>query len=440
MTVHLEPPVRPVPSPPGKSAPARQELARFLAALQPRLMGPRLSGVLGGRRPCHVLDAKYEPGVRALVLYQHGSDLVRGDLLPSTAAPVHPLVPPGLRVSQFPDDPDLPALPVVMSGSQVGQHVAGAVPGLAVADRRALRQRCRVALLRYRAGKRATVRLSAVGLDADYVAKVYHDPGKAAAVAGEAEALAAVAATSATLRFASTVASFPDLGVVVQEVVHGTALSGLLGSPRGRDRRVGPALTQAAHALADLHDGEVASLRRRPVDKELHRFVLRADRIASVDARSGAVLLELAHRLLATYREIPAGPVGLVHGDCKPSQFLLSGPYAYLLDLDHCGVGDQATDVGTFLASLRQLAAREALVPGGAARASQLSDLGAVFRHTYLDRRAESGLDLRVRWHEAVALERKALRAFARAPLSPLPAALVAAGHRCLDELGRELA
>jgi hypothetical protein len=79
-------------------------------------------------------------------------------------------------------------------------------------------------------------------------------------------------------------------------------------------------------------------------------------------------------------------------------------------------------------------------MPGGAARASQLSDLGAVFRHTYLDRRAESGLDLRVRWHEAVALQRKALRAFARAPLSPLPAALVAAGHRCLDELGRELA
>ena len=36
-------------------------------------MGRRLSAALRtGRRPCHVLDAKYEPGIRASVLYQHG--------------------------------------------------------------------------------------------------------------------------------------------------------------------------------------------------------------------------------------------------------------------------------------------------------------------------------------------------------------------------------
>lgn len=442
MTVRLEPPAWPAPRPPAEAAPGRQELAGFLAALRPRLVGPRLSSVLGGSRPCHVLDAKYEPGVRALVLYQYGSDLVRGDLVPSTDAHASTglVGPSGLRVSQFPHDPDLPALPVVMSGSQIGRHLADALPGLASVDRRALRRRCHLRLLRYRAGKRATVWLSAAGLDADYVAKVYHDPGKAAAVAGEAGALAEVAATSTTLRLASSVASLLDLGVVVQEVVPGTPLHGLLGGPRGQDRRLATAMTHAAHALADLHSGEVASLRRRPVDKELHRFVLRADRIASVDAPTGSVLGELAHRLLATYREIPAGPVGLVHGDCKPSQFLLDGPTVYLLDLDHCGLGDQATDVGTFLASMRQLAVREALVEGGPARASQLSALAAVFRQAYLRSRHEDGLDLRVRWYEAVALQRKALRAFARAPLSPLPAALVAAGHRCLDELGRELA
>jgi hypothetical protein len=47
-------------------------------------------------------------------------------------------------------------------------------------------------------------------------------------------------------------------------------------------------------------------------------------------------------------------------------------------------------------------------------------------------------VDLRRRfaWYEAVALERKALRAFARAPGSPLPRALVEQGHRCLDGLG----
>ena len=42
----------------------------------------------------------------------------------------------------------------------------------------------------------------------------------------------------------------------------------------------------------------------------------------------------------------------------------------------------------------------------------------------------------RVSWYEAVALERKALRCFARAPRSPLTGALVAQGHAVLDRLG----
>jgi hypothetical protein len=41
----------------------------------------------------------------------------------------------------------------------------------------------------------------------------------------------------------------------------------------------------------------------------------------------------------------------------------------------------------------------------------------------------------RIRWHEAVALERKALRSFARAPRSPVAAALIHEADRCLDRL-----
>ena len=60
------------------------EVKRFAAALDAHVMGPRLSVALNtSHRPCHVLDAKYEPGIRASVLYQHGADLIRGDLLPT---------------------------------------------------------------------------------------------------------------------------------------------------------------------------------------------------------------------------------------------------------------------------------------------------------------------------------------------------------------------
>ena len=53
-----------------------------------------------------------------------------------------------------------------------------------------------------------------------------------------------------------------------------------------------------------------------------------------------------------------------MHGDCKPSQFLIGDGRVYLLDLDHCGVSDQAADVGTFLATLRQQEIRDDLAGG----------------------------------------------------------------------------
>ena len=49
------------------------EVKQFNAALDAHGMGRRLSAALStGHRSCHVLDAKYRPGLRASVLYQHG--------------------------------------------------------------------------------------------------------------------------------------------------------------------------------------------------------------------------------------------------------------------------------------------------------------------------------------------------------------------------------
>ena len=53
-----------------------------------------------------------------------------------------------------------------------------------------------------------------------------------------------------------------------------------------------------------------------------------------------------------------------MHGDCT-SQFLIGDGRVYLLDLDHCGVSDQAADVGTFLATLRQQEIRDDLAGRG---------------------------------------------------------------------------
>ncbi|MGH3474166.1 MAG: hypothetical protein ACRDOT_04550 [Aeromicrobium sp.] len=384
---------------------------RFLEALQPWRMRPELAAVTGSRSTsCHVLDAKYEPGVRAVILYALGDQLVRGDLLP---------MPDGVRISPFPHDPDLPTLPLLMDPDTAGTLAGGF-------------GRTRIDLLRYRPGKRATVRVTSGGTTV--VAKAYHDRTKAAAVAEESVALADAARCAATLRFAPTAAHLDDLGWVVQHPVHGAPLDALVGNTRLCPSEAADGVRRAARALAELHATRPVLQRVRSVDKELNRFGLRAGRIATVDPHVGAQADQLATRLVAAEQHLPAASIGPVHGDCKPSQFLLAQHTVHLLDLDHCGMSDQAADVGTFMATLRQYAVRHTLAGRPTALTDRLPALAEEFLTAYLDAAGESTRS-RIRWHEAVALERKALRSFARAPRSPVAAALIHEANRCLDRL-----
>jgi hypothetical protein len=400
------------------------ELERMTTALQPGLMGTRLDHALGGHQAaCHVLDAKYEPGSKGIVLYRHGDRLVRGDLLigddPAMLQMSPRVVAPGLQVSVFPNDADLPSLPTVLNAGQLGSMLgAGSRPS--------------IELLRYRPAKRATVRISSVRMASPLVAKVYHDVTKADAVARESTAAPPV---GHKLALAPTIAFLPEWAMVVQQAMTGRALSELIGLHRGSHAAMA-GTRHAAMALAELHDGKLTSTRERSVGKELRRFALRAERIASVDPVTGEALGSLAWRLLELEPKISDGPVGIVHGDCKPSQFLLQPDgRVVLLDLDHCGISDQVGDAGTFVASLRQLAVRHRLTVRhqNAARLAQLAELERAFVQTYTERRAIAVSPSMICWHTAIALERKALRAFARAPQSSLPQALAGEGQQYLD-------
>jgi hypothetical protein len=91
--------------------------------------------------------------------------------------------------------------------------------------------------------------------------------------------------------------------------------------------------------------------------------------------------------------------------------------------------------VGNFVSSLRQGAMRAAEVGGTrdetATRAAEA--LGELFVTAYLDCArlpAPEDLDERIRFYVAVSLLRKALRAWARSPLSSLPGQYVAEARR----------
>lgn len=401
--------------------------------LDPRLMGPRLAAALGGSATCHVLDAKYEPGVRATVLYDLAGRFVRGDLLDAAQAvdrgSAGCVVEPCLRVHVFPDDPDLPALPRMTDPA----YLAPALAGLHQSTGRRSIVRCRIRLLRYRPGKRATVYAQLTPPLPALVAKAYHSSDKAAAVAGEASALFALPEPSGVLRFARPVGLVPGWDVVAHEAVGGTALDALVADRRAPQDRALTGVRLAGRALAELHELPAVTRRQRPVVAELHRFGMRAARVSALDPGFAADAIRLTDRLFARHELLPPARFGPVHGDCKPSQFLLLDSRVHLLDLDHHGICDQAADVGTFLATLRQLAVRRRLARLGTV--SDLEPLELAFFRGYL---AARGGDLgavlgRARWQLAVALERKALRAFARAPRSPLAHALVREATRCLD-------
>lgn len=416
----------------------RTDADRFAEVLRAGLMGPRLAAVLGGPATCHVLDAKLEPEVRATVLYDLAGRLVRGDLLDRTRPADHDgagtVVEPHLRVRVFPDDPDLPGLPRMTDPA----CLAPALAGLHRTPGRPRPGRCRIRLLRYRPGKRATAAVLVPPVLPALVVKVYHSGDKAAAVAREATALYALPERTGVLRFAPPAGLVPDWHVVAQEAVRGTALDALLAGRGAPGDSAVAGVRLAGRALAELHELPAVTERQRPVVAELHRFGTRAAGLAPLDPLFAADAQRLADRLLALHELLPPTVRVPVHGDCKPSQFLLFEDRVHLLDLDHHGLGDPATDVGTFLATLRQLAVRRVMVRRGSL--ADVAPLERAFLDAYLtacggDPDAVVG---RIRWQLSVALARKSLRAFARAPHSPLPHALVQQGNACLDESGRE--
>ena len=128
----------------------------------------------------------------------------------------------------------------------------------------------------------------------------------------------------------------------------------------------------------------------------------------------------------------------LVHGDCKPAQFLIRDQQVALLDFDHCGMADPAVDVGTFLATLQQMKVKQTMKNRGKpARCTDwLPDLKRQFLEAYCSASGDpSGFWQRAGWYEAVGLLRKAIRGFERSPFSPLPAALVAEAWKGLETL-----
>jgi aminoglycoside phosphotransferase (APT) family kinase protein len=421
-----------------------KELRQLQIATSPRAIAPYLEEVYRdqGTVGCHILDVKYEPGLRCAILYQLGGRLVLGTL--GWSEPRHPLSGAARSIDAlemqtylFPHDPALPGLARAFDPEDMKQVLTAALPACRAGEMRILR--CRATLLRYRPTRRCTLRLDLSLVDCRtgvivpgvLYGKLYHDLAKAAAVFADMQMLSVAGALGDDLVAVAAPAAFvADLAMILQEPLVGTPLEALLA------RRATRAVERVAQALASVHAAKLETDRHRPVVPALRRMAQRASAIGMVDRRLGGRMVDLVDALLSHTDGLDVGARSLLHGDCKPSQFLV-GERVAILDFDHAGMGDPACDIGDFTATLRQLSAREA-VRARAARVVRPDDrlhaLEERFLAAYTERDgSDPGLPERVPWYRAFALLRKAIRGFQRSPRSPLPAMLVDEAWRCLE-------
>jgi len=324
------------------------------------------------------------------------------------------------------DDPALPGLTDLLDTGRCSA-LAGRALGTTVRVTSA-------ELVRYRAGRRATVRLVLDGGPAPMLyAKAFHDRAKAAATARSLAHLCGRLDPTAPLRL-PTFAGHDDATAVL-------LLGAVDGSPVQLPPPLGPTGPQAVDehdaaatchriglAVATLHGLDHGPLPLRPVSADLDKTAVRVGQLPPGPLRR-RLEAWFARIAASTPAEPAAGSLVAVHGDCKPAQVLV-GATIGLLDPDHLGTGDPAGDLAQFHVALVQAAAR-ALVDGGPATApAGAQRLIATFDAGYRAARvgADPGLAGRVRWFEQLTLLRKAVRAEARRAGDPLATVLADLG------------
>ncbi len=259
----------------------------------------------------------------------------------------------------------------------------------------------RTELAAYAPEKSATAAcLGAGGRVLAYV-KVYASADEAAHARRVHRSLPARLDGAEPLRLPAAIAYDAAGPMLAVEALHGRRIDGLRGDElTGAMRRFGAALA-ALHALPAPH-GLPAFTR---LDADRQPFA------AGVVARARPDVAALALRLaadLAAGRPDDAGAPVPLHGDVHlKNGLLLPDGRIGLIDLDQCGAGPAAADLGSLLAGLRY----RALVGGDPAAAG---DLEHALLEGYAERRVLPAPAV-LGWHVAAALlSERALRAVNR--------------------------
>jgi hypothetical protein len=360
----------------------------------------------------------------------------------------------GSTVQEFPVDPKLPHLDVVMAPSE---H-----PELAAALESTARQFHGLPAgwplvgvvaepVRYKPGNRCVLRyrlrFGRPGTDGatrtcTLVAKLYGEQSEAEDADGLLVRLREQAGLAWTARPLGVVPGLPlalteDLGSRRDRV---PAHSGLHVVHPGSEEAF-DVVRRAARALAELHTSglDTAGLSRRTGADEAGKAAKRAGLLEQYVPQLASQVRPITDALCAALAALPTDTLRPGHGSYKSSQLMVRAGDVFLVDFDQFCLADPALDVGYFLAYLR---------PAGlwyrrAGRRQWFEAAAEAFLSTYLDRLTErgesaatcAGIARRAHVFEAALLLKIAARRANRLH-SPRPGEVSAV----LDEVSRALA
>lgn len=332
-------------------------------------------------------------------------------------------------VELFPADWGLPSL----SRAVDGDNMASLLGQLGPYPENRSACRPKVDVLRYRPRLRCVIRYgwcSDQGQDSMRVVGKVYPPGPKAGQAWHAlntlhaQAMAGVIIPR-PLRLVE------DWNLVLMEYVPGRSMKQVLEGATAR-RHAEEVLQAAARTLAWIHSRNLVSEEVWSWETQLAHLRLLNTSIHLVAPDLATKVHALLDHIAPLMQGLSVGTASCIHGDCKPSQFLMNEGQVALVDFDRACLGDPAVDIGNFIAALHKEAVRGQ---------EYGRELASFFLAEY---ERCSGRDLvdRVRLFRAASLVRMAVRSFKRSPYryarngcDSLPVRLLQEATTCLAGL-----
>jgi hypothetical protein len=313
-------------------------------------------------------DTKYQPGRRCVTTYELLAE--RQGQAPQRTLGVVEVIPEGLALRLYDDDPRLPWLAAAVDAAGMRDRFAALLPDTEVVA-------CAPAPVRYRAGVRCVFRYdlaTAAGPQVFF--------GKLLAEGGD-QLLATVGALHAAAladerlpRIPRPLAYWADIHMLVQpEVAGGAELNDLAFDP-AQDAGLRERWLRAAGArLAGLHAAQVAGPPRTLADDldELGEYVGPMSQVDQALAQRYTAAVERITKQAGAHASAPVAS----HGAFRTDQFLIEDDKLVMIDLDGFCWAEPERDLGNFLAYLRWKAIRKP------ADAAFIERAGQVFMEGY---------------------------------------------------------